>query len=147
MLLAIIGESCVGKTTLANEIKKYWDAEIYCGKDYLKMEKNPAIALESFKEKLREAIHGSHLIYVITEEEHVALLPEQAIKVVLTADLSVIKARFTARLRGNLPSPISSMLERKHGMFDQLKCDLLLQDGEWTIEEMMQFLKEQEIKS
>ena len=36
MLIAIIGENCVGKSTLASEINKKINARIYSGKDYLR---------------------------------------------------------------------------------------------------------------
>ena len=34
MLIAIIGENCVGKSTLANKINKKLNARIYSGKDF-----------------------------------------------------------------------------------------------------------------
>ena len=40
MLIGLIGESCTGKTTLANKIKDSLGAEIYSGKDYLRLSKN-----------------------------------------------------------------------------------------------------------
>ncbi len=40
MLLTLIGESCVGKTTLANALKEAYGAQIFSGKDYLRLAKN-----------------------------------------------------------------------------------------------------------
>ena len=48
MLIAIIGENCVGKSTLANQINEKRSATIYSGKDYLRLEKSPSVALEKF---------------------------------------------------------------------------------------------------
>lgn len=136
MLIAIIGENCVGKSTLAEKIREKLPAEIYSGKDYLRLEKNPAMALEQFKTMLRASVTGDNIIYLITEKEHIQLLPEGTFRIVLTADLEVIKERFKARMRGNLPLPVEKMLELKHGMYDNLECDLKL-DSNYHIEEVL----------
>ena len=140
MLIAIIGENCVGKSTLANKINETLNAKIYSGKDYLRLEKNPSMALEKFKTILKEAVIGDSIIYLITEKEHLSLLPEGAFKIVLTAELEVIKERFKERMRGNLPLQLEKMLEAKHGMYDNLKCDLKL-DSNYNIEEVVDSLK------
>lgn len=139
MLIAIIGENCVGKSTLANKIIEKIPAEIYAGKDYLRLEKNPAMALDAFKTRLAAAVTGDNIIYLITEREHVSLLPEGAFKIVLTAELAVIKERFKERMRGNLPLPLEKILESRHGMYDNLECNLKL-DANYTIEEVLQSL-------
>ena len=140
MLIAIIGENCVGKSTLANKINDKLNAKIYSGKDYLRLEKNPSMALEKFKTILKAAVIGDSIIYLITEKEHLSLLPEGTFKIVLTAELEVIKERFKERMRGNLPLQLEKMLEDKHGMYDNLKCDLKL-DSNYNIEEVVNSLK------
>ena len=85
MLVAIIGENCVGKSTLAQKINERLNAKIYTGKDYLRLEKNPAMAEKSFKELLSNALLGDNVIYIITEKEHLNLLPKGAFKILLTA--------------------------------------------------------------
>ena len=136
MLIAIIGENCVGKTTLADKLNEKLNAKIYSGKDYLRLEKNPAAAAETFKNLLKDAVTGENIIYIITEKEHIALLPEGAIKIVLTAPIDVIKARFKERMRGNLPAPVEKMLEAKHGMYDALPCHLKL-NADYSIDEIL----------
>ena len=128
MLIAIIGENCVGKSTLANKINQVFDATIYTGKDYLRLEKNPSVALEKFKTILNSSVNGDNVIYIITETEHVQLLPEGTFKIVLTADLETIKSRFKERMRGFLPPPVEKMLESKHGIYDNLDCNLKLDE-------------------
>jgi len=135
MLIAIIGENCVGKTTLANRINEKLGATIYAGKDYLRLEKNPSAAAETFKATLKSSIDGSNIIYLITEKEHVQFLPTGAFRIVLTAELDTIKSRFKERMRGNLPMPVEKMLEAKHGMYDSLDCNLKL-DGNYNIEDV-----------
>ena len=140
MLIAIIGENCVGKSTLANKINEKLNAKIYSGKDYLRLEKNPSLALEKFKTILKEAVTGDTIIYLITEKEHLNLLPEGAFKIVLTAELEVIKERFKERMRGNLPLPLEKMLEAKHGMYDNLECNLKI-DSNYDFEKILQILE------
>ncbi|MBE6758606.1 MAG: hypothetical protein E7554_00760 [Ruminococcaceae bacterium] len=126
MLIAIIGENCVGKSTLAERLNERLNANIYSGKDYLRLEKNPSAAAQSFRELLRASVTGENIIYLITEKEHLDLLPEGTFRIVLTAELDDIKERFRERMRGHLPPPVEKMLEAKHGMYDDLDCDLKL---------------------
>lgn len=118
MVIGIIGESCTGKTTLAEKLQCLLHAEVYTGKDYLRLAKNESNAKKIFQEKLDEAVLGQHIIYVISEKEHLPLLPEKAFRILVTAELDVIKERFASRMKGNLPVPIAAMLEKKHGCFD-----------------------------
>lgn len=139
MLIAIIGENCVGKSTLANKINETLHAQIYSGKDYLRLEKSPSAALETFKTILQKSVTGENILYLITEKEHLALLPQGAYKIVLTADIETIKDRFKTRMKGNLPLPLEKMLESKHGMYDQLECNLKL-NQQYHIEEVLNAL-------
>lgn len=124
MVIGIIGESCTGKSTLAEKLNAKINGEIWTGKDWLRLNKNESVAEELFREKLRNAMTGEHIIYVISEKEHLRLLPENAFKVLIKGDLNLIKERFSRRLGRELPSPIAQMLERKHGCFDGEKVDI-----------------------
>lgn len=123
MVIGIIGENCTGKSTLAEKIKAEIGAEIITGKDYLRMAKSGSEARILFREKLKNAVSGRNVIYVITEPEHLSLLPEGAIRILVSADLDTIKDRFRKRMHGNLPAPVETMLEKKHGIFDGVVCD------------------------
>ncbi len=118
MVCGIIGENCSGKSTLAEEIKKTIGAEIITGKDYLRMSRSESEAVILFRKKLENAVSGENIIYVISEPEHLALLPKDAVRVLVSADIDTIKERFKARMHGNLPVPVAQMLEKKHGVFD-----------------------------
>jgi len=124
MVLGIIGENCSGKSTLAQKIKESLGGEIISGKDYLRMAKSESEAISMFKEKLKTALDGDNVIYVISEKEQLAFLPDGAIKILVCADIETIKERFKQRMRGNLPKPVEEMLERKHGTFDDVDYDL-----------------------
>lgn len=119
MVYALIGESCAGKSTLAQKLTETVAAEVITGKDYLRMAKTESEAAALFRKKLAGAVDGDNIIYVISEKEHLALLPPGAIKVLVFASIETIKERFRARMHGNLPKPVEQMLERKHGMFDE----------------------------
>ena len=95
--------------------------------------------METFKATLQASVDGDNIIYIITEKEHIQLLPEGAFKIVLTAELDVIKARFKERMRGNLPMPVEKMLEAKHGMYDALDCNIKL-DGNYNMEDVLNAL-------
>lgn len=118
MLIALIGENCSGKSTLAEKLKEAIGAEVVTGRDWLRLAKSESEAAAIFRKRLEDAVGGSSLIYVISEQEQVKLLPQGAVRVLVYADLEVIKQRFAARMHGDLPAPVAMMLEKKHGMFD-----------------------------
>ena len=124
MVIGIFGESCTGKSTLAEKIAASFPCEVFTGKDYLRLAKNENIAKALFQKKLNAAVNGENIIYVISETEHLPLLPEGSLRILVTADLELIKARFAQRMRGNLPAPVATMLEKKHGCFDSQPHDI-----------------------
>ena len=123
MVIAVIGENCTGKSTLADKLKVSFNAAVYTGKDYLRMAKSPTEAEAVFKNTLAQAVHGENLIYIISESEHLKLLPEKSFKILVTAGLDIIKERFAVRMHGTLPPPVAVMLEKNHGKFDKIDCD------------------------
>lgn len=129
MVIGVIGENCTGKTTLAEEIQKRLGGQIVTGKDYLRLAKSESIAAALFKKRLKEAVTGETVLYVISEQDQVKLLPEGAVRILVKADIDTIKERFKARMRGNLPAPVEQMLERKHGMFDSGVYDYTFDGG------------------
>ena len=126
MVIALFGESCTGKSTLAEKIAAKSSFEIYTGKDYLRLAKNENVAQMMFRKKLSSAVTGENIIYVISEKPDLALVPDGAMRILVTADLETIKARFAQRMRGVLPAPVAAMLEKKHGCFDAEPHDLLV---------------------
>ena len=134
MIIGIFGESCTGKSTLAEKIAASIPCEVFTGKDYLRLAKNENIAKEMFRKKLNAAVTGENIIYVISEKEHLSLLPEGAFRILVTADLELIKSRFAQRMRGNLPTPVAAMLERKHGCFGAEQYDIHVVSGETDLD-------------
>ena len=130
MVIGIFGESCTGKSTLAQKIATSFPCEVFTGKDYLRLAKNENIAKVMFQKKLTAAVAGENIIYVISEKEHLPLLPEGALRILVTADLELIKSRLSQRMRGNLPAPVATMLEKKHGCFDVVPHDIHVVSGE-----------------
>ena len=134
MVIGIFGESCTGKSTLAEKISASFPCEVFTGKDYLRLSKNENIAKVIFQKKLNAAVKGENIIYVISEKEHLPLLPEGALRILVTADLELIKTRFAQRMRGNLPAPVAAMLEKKHGCFDAELYDIRVISGETDLD-------------
>lgn len=130
MLICIIGESCTGKSTLAEVLKTELNAGLYSGKDYLRLAKNEQDAKNAFVKILRDAVDGENLIYVIAEKEHLSLLPNGTIRVLMTADIRLIEERFAKRMHGVLPPPVKLMLQKKHGIFDDIACEYHVHNGE-----------------
>ena len=134
MVISIFGESCTGKSTLAEKIAASFPCEVFTGKDWLRLAKNENIAKLMFRKKLEAAVNGENILYVISEKEHLSLLPEGALRILVTADLDLIKSRFTQRMRGNLPAPVAAMLEKKHGCFDAVSHDIHVVSGETDLD-------------
>ena len=141
MPIGIFGESCTGKSTLAEKIAGSLPCEVFTGKDYLRLARNENIAKVMFQKKLTGAVDGENIVYVISETEHLPLLPEGAIRILVTADLETIKARFAQRMRGNLPRPVAAMLEKKHGCFDDVPCDIHVISGQTDLDTVIERLK------
>lgn len=125
MVIGLIGESCTGKSSIGQALKESLNAEIITGKDYLKMAKSRSEAEKKFSEYLIDMQGKPEIVvYVISETDSIGLLPDKAMSVHCKAPLDVIKERFAVRMHGNLPAPVATMLERKHGIFDKGKYDL-----------------------
>ncbi len=137
MVIGIFGESCTGKSTLAEKIAASFPCEVFTGKDYLRFAKNENIAKMMFQKKLAAAVNGENIIYVISEKEHLPMLPEGALRILLTADIELIKSRFAQRMRGVLPAPVAAMLEKKHGCFDGEQCDIHVISGETDLNDVV----------
>ena len=146
MVYGIIGENCSGKSTLAEGIKEAIGAEIIAGKDYLRMAKSESEAVILFRKKLESAVSGENLIYVISEPEQLALLPKDAVRILVSADIDTIKERFKTRMHGNLPAPVAQMLEKKHGVFDSGFYDYRFDGVRGDIAAFCESLKEKEDK-
>lgn len=140
MLIVIFGESCTGKSTLAEQVKDRLGGEVCTGKDYLRLAKGEAQAEALFREKLTRAVTGENLIWVIAEKEHLALVPDGAVRVLVTAELETIQARFAKRMGGKLPPPVAAMLEKKHGYFDGEPHEFHVISGETDVEKICQAL-------
>lgn len=127
MVIVLFGDSCVGKSTLAETLSRQLPGEVYSGKDYLRLAKSESMAAALFKKLLKEAAAGEgNILYVIAQPEHLALLPEGCLRVLVTASLPTILERFARRMGGRLPEPVEAMLRRTYGRFESEAYDLRL---------------------
>lgn len=124
MLIALMGDNCVGKSSVAERLQHALRARAFSGRDYLRLEKNEQTARASFQKMLADAVSDENIIYVISEKEQLALLPEGCVRVLVTASLESIRQRFAERMHGNLPAPVAAMLERKYGQFESEAHDV-----------------------
>ena len=129
MVIGIIGENCAGKSTLAAALRTRLGGEIVSGNDYLRLAKSPSDAAAVFRKKLAELPEGETVFYVISEPEQIGFLPEDALRILVKAELATVRERFRARMHGVLPPPVEQMLLRKHGQFDSVACDYVY-DGD-----------------
>lgn len=136
MVIGIFGESCTGKSTLAEKLAAEFPCEVYSGKDYLRLSKSESIATALFRKKLAAAVNGENILYVTSEPEQLAFLPDGAVRILMTAELELIQSRFAQRMHGNLPAPVAAMLKRKHGCFDTQPHDLHVISGETDLDEV-----------
>lgn len=130
MVYCIFGENCTGKKALAEKICKKTGAVLYCGKDYLRLAPSEADAAAAFHTLLSEA--DARIVYVSEEESRLSFVPDTAVKILMTADLEIIKERSAQRMGGPLPPHVEKILERKHGSFDALPHDYHVHNGMWN---------------
>jgi adenylate kinase family enzyme len=141
MIISIIGESCTGKLTLASKLKEIYglDTLVFSGNDYLRLARNAAEAANKYKSILKSNIDTKLVIIVmVAEMQQLEFIPTQAFNILMIEELDVIKARFRNRLNCDLPQPVSLMLERKHHMFDNVACNLLINHGDKSIDEVLE---------
>ena len=137
MVIGIFGVSCTGKSSVAKEIEKRTNAKVFSGKDYLRGATNEEEAKKRFVDLLSSnEAENDFIVYVITEKEHLAFLPKNAIRIYMTADIETIKERFAKRMNGNLPPPVVEMIEKKHTLFDDEKYDMKIENVDLDISDI-----------
>lgn len=95
----------------------------------MRLATSEVIAKKLFAKKLQEAMTDEQIIYVISEKEHLSLLPNDALRILVTTDLEVIQERFAKRMNGNLLEPVKMMIQRKHGLFNDEKYNFHYHSG------------------
>lgn len=148
MLFIFMGQSCTGKSTAADKLKEQMNAEIYSGKDYLRMAKNENEAWKLFNDKLEKAAKNKDkskesIIYVITEIDllHKVKIIEDVNLIKFNAPLEIIKTRFADRMNGRLPQPVEKMIEKQYMEWENITGDLVIDTSENNIEEILNFME------
>lgn len=137
MLYIFMGQSCTGKSTIANKVKELTGAEIYTGKDYLRMAKDENQAWKLFYEKLlnsatKEESSRQTIIYIITEKAQLDRIIDikHSLKIKFNTPLETIKSRFAERMKGNLPQPVEKMLEKQYEEWKSIEGDINVDSSE-----------------
>ena len=137
MLYIFMGQSCTGKSTIANKMKELTGAEIFTGKDYLRMAKDENQAWELFHEMLLNAASKGEssretIIYIITEKAQLDRIIDikDSFKVKFNTPLDTIKSRFAERMKGNLPQPVEKMLEKQYEEWKSVEGDINVDSSE-----------------
>ena len=115
------------------------DAEIITGKDYLRFAKNQQEALCIFQNKLNDP--HSRIIYVLSEKQHLQLVPDHAYRILMSADLDLICKRFSNRMNGKLSDPVKSMLKSKHNCFENEAYDVRIYNSEIDVKHLIELIK------
>jgi predicted kinase len=131
MLYIFMGQSCTGKSTAADKVKELNGAEVFAGKDYMRMAKNENEAWILFHDKLSKAasmVSSSEetMIYLVTERSQLDRIIdiEGACKVKFMAPLDTIKSRFAQRMHGKLPDPVEKMLGNQYEEWKTIEGDI-----------------------
>ena len=135
MLLLFVGPSTTGKTTAANQIKHIIQATMFSGKDYLRKDKSEQNAWHMFKKDLQEAIAGrTNIIYLLTDTEKFNEILHMGNIVVIkfTAELAILKKRFSKRTNGIVPPPLEKMLMGQLKTWGPIVCNHEIDTSEMT---------------
>lgn len=131
MLIVFYGPGCSGKSSVAEIVAQRTGAEVWTGKDYLRLAKNEASARAEFIRRMKAAaehpsLNTESMIYVLTGTP--ASIPELAemnhVRTIgFTADIETLKSRFAPRTGGRVPPPVAAMLERAKAASDAVDAD------------------------
>lgn len=130
MLLIFMGENCTGKTTVSTIFKKKYGLSVYSGKDYLRFAKNENEALIKFNYALscassRKCLSEKSIIYIMSEKDFISKFKniDDAVLVKFSANLDIIKNRFSKRINSPISKPICTMLEKKNLLWNDVAAD------------------------
>lgn len=136
MLYILMGQSCTGKSTAARSLQKLTGAEVFTGRDYLRMGSNENAAWQNFIDRLASAARSKDasesIIYVLTERDDLSGLSmlDDAIRVKFTASIDTIRSRFAQRMNGHLPPPVEKLLDRQFEAWKDVEADLYVDTTE-----------------
>ena len=120
MLYVFAGPSCTGKSAVADLMKAKYGVQTFAGKDFMRMAKNPDEAWKCFCEKMseaaeHEALTEASLVYMVTEIDQLEKVKALKMAHIITfmAEPEVVKTRFASRMGGNMPAPVSAMIDKQ----------------------------------
>lgn len=129
MLYIFMGPGCSGKSTAADRIRERIGAEVFSGKDYLRLAKNEEEAWRLFQVRLVHAASKDSsektILYLVTEPAQLerVLNIKDIRKVRFSASFDVIKERFSRRMNGRMPDPVEKMLAKQYAQWEAIQED------------------------
>ena len=134
MLIAIFGESCTGKSTLAEKIADSLSCEIITGKDYLRLAKNENIAKMLFQKKLQAAVTGEKCGQIAAHALSKPGLDQFQVCSNQDPQCPLRQQRQMFLFRDYINDVLAVMLEKKHGCFDDVPHDFYVVSGETDLD-------------
>ena len=128
MLIVIAGERCTGKSALARAILDKIHAELFTGRDYVRLAPTEPEAVDKFQLLLAEKQRSEdYVIFLLTAPDLYNLVPPGSFVVMCRSRLETSKARFARQMPDGVLSPsIAAMLEHQRGSFDHIPHSLTL---------------------
>ena len=128
MVIALFGDSCTGKSSIAQRLSAHLSAEVYSGKEDVSLHLFTPAVQKQYDPKRNHTIvdypKGNISFMNAIPAVGTKFGKDSCIRVLITVSLDTIKTRFSARMHGNLPAPVAAMLERKYGQFEKEAHDL-----------------------
>jgi hypothetical protein len=129
MLLAFFGPSCSGKSSVASIIAGRTSAEVWSGRDYLRLATSETEAKQLFVAKLRDASHRAELgagsiIHVVSDPVEAVTVEGCTITAKFAASPEILRERFRKRTGGQLPAGVAEMLDRQLQLARATAADL-----------------------
>lgn len=145
MLYVFAGPSCTGKSAVADLMKTKYGVQAFAGKDFMRMAKNPDEAWKLFYEVLSEAsskesLSEASVVYMVTELDQLEKVKSLTGAHVITfqAAPEVVKSRFASRMGGNMPAPISAMIDKQLETWGKLEGYPCINTTEASVEAVLE---------
>lgn len=145
MLYVFAGPSCTGKSAVADLMKTKYGVQTFAGKDFMRLAKNPDEAWKLFYEVLSEAsgktsLSEASVVYMVTELDQLDKVKglNDARIITFQAAPEIVKTRFASRMGGNMPAPVSAMIDKQLDTWGKLEGYPCINTTEASVEAVLE---------